>query len=180
MPSRQTTNFSNVSIDGTPGQLRASRVSSAGTIIGAEVWASVLSAPALGSALLSNVTTSQLSASRISSNVSILGNSVWASTFSQGGNLLPRISSTSSLVGAFVVQPSASSFTGIAWADAAIGDVVIVNPFQSGAVSSISSGLVPHSHITVAGQVEFRLSNVSTLAQNQSAQTWVFIKFRPQ
>jgi hypothetical protein len=49
---------------------------------------------------------------------------------------------------------------------------------QSGAVSSISSGLVPHSHVTVAGQIEFRLSNVSTLAQSQSAQSWVFTRVR--
>ena len=39
MPSRGTTNYSNLSIDGTPGQVRASRFSSAGTTIAGEVWA---------------------------------------------------------------------------------------------------------------------------------------------
>ena len=96
-----------------------------------------------------------------------------------GGTLIPAISSMSSLVGAFVVQGSASSFTGIAWPAAAIGDIILTGVFKSGAASSVSSGLVPWSHVTVAGQIEFRLSNVSTLVQNQSAQTWVFTRVTP-
>ena len=38
MPSRGTTNFSNVSLDGTPGQFRGSRVSSAGSMLAGELW----------------------------------------------------------------------------------------------------------------------------------------------
>jgi hypothetical protein len=96
-----------------------------------------------------------------------------------GGTMIPVISSMSSKVGAFIVAGSSSSFTGIAWPNVAIGDIIVVGVIQSAAVSSISSGLVPHSHVTVANQIEFRLSNVSTLVQNQSAQTWVFTRIRP-
>lgn len=95
------------------------------------------------------------------------------------GSLIPAISSMSSLVGAFVVQGSSSSFTGIAWPAAQIGDIILVGLFKSGAASSMSSGLVPWSHVTVAGQIELRLSNVSTLVQNQSAQTFVFTRISP-
>lgn len=98
---------------------------------------------------------------------------------SNTGSLIPAISSMSSLVGAFVVNGSSSSFTGIAWPAAQIGDIIITGVIKSGAASSISSGLVPHSHVTVAGQIEFRLSNVSTLVQNQSAQSWVFVRITP-
>lgn len=108
-----------------------------------------------------------------------LGSGISVGSATNAGSLLPAISSMSSLVGAFIVAGSASSFTGIAWAQAKIGDVILVSPYQSGAVSSVSSGLVPWSHVTVAGQVEFRLSNVSTLVQNQSAQTWVFVRITP-
>lgn len=91
---------------------------------------------------------------------------------------LPQFS-FASLVAPFVVQPSASSFTLITgWAAVAPGDLVQVFPLPVGTVSSLSSGLVAHSHCTIAGQVEFRLSNVSTLAQNQSARTWVFVATR--
>ena len=100
-------------------------------------------------------------------------------TSANTGSMIPAISSLSSLVGAFVVQGSASSFTGIAWPAAKVGDIILTGPFQSGAVSSVSSGLVPWSHVTVAGQIEFRLSNVSTLALSQSAQTWVFVRISP-
>jgi len=121
----------------------------------------------------------RIAVSRLSSSATIVGNAIWASSISRGGFNFPTISSISSLVGAFVVQGSASSFTGIAWAGAAIGDVILTGVIKSGAASSISSGLVPHSHVTVAGQIEFRLSNVSTLEQNQSAQSWVFVKITP-
>ena len=109
---------------------------------------------------------------------------VWMSGLSVGsssltGTAIAAISSVSSLVGAFVVQGSASSFTGIAWPAAGIGDIILTGVFKSGAASSVSSGLVPWSHVTVAGQIEFRLSNVSTLVQNQSAQTWVFTRITP-
>ena len=121
----------------------------------------------------------RLAVSRLSSSATIVGNAIWGSTLSVTGFSIPQISSISSLVGAFVVAGSASSFTGIAWTGAAIGDVILVGVIKSGAASSISSGLIPHSHVTVANQIEFRLSNVSTLVQNQSAQSWVFMRFRP-
>ena len=85
--------------------------------------------------------------------------------------------STSSAMAAFVVQGSASSFTVVTWSDALQGDVIIVSPAGGAGVSSVSSGLVPWSHCTLGGQVEFRLSNVSTLVQNQTAQTWNFVRF---
>lgn len=84
--------------------------------------------------------------------------------------------STSSSVAAFIVQGSASSFTVVTWADAIQGDVILVSPAGGAGVSSVSSGLLPWSHCTVSGQVEFRLSNVSTLVQNQTAQTWNFVR----
>jgi hypothetical protein len=117
------------------------------------------------------------------SNLSVAGTisagTVWASTVSYGGFSQPVMSSTLSLVAPFVVQGSASSFTIITWAAATPGDHILVSPLIGGAVSSISSGLVAHSHCTLAGQIEFRLSNVSTLAQNQSTRTWVFTRITP-
>jgi hypothetical protein len=98
---------------------------------------------------------------------------------SNGGTNIPAISSTSSLVAPFVVQGSASSFTIIAWAAAKAYDIILVTPGTTATVSSISSGLVPHSHCTQDGQIEFRLSNVSTLAQNQSTRTWYFTRITP-
>ncbi len=89
------------------------------------------------------------------------------------------LSSISSQVAAFVVQGSASSFTIVTWADVQPGDQILTTLFAGAAVSSISSGLVAHSHCTQAGQIEFRLSNVSTLALNQSAKTWVFTRINP-
>jgi hypothetical protein len=127
---------------------------------------------------------SALAASNISSTASILVNALWASSVSFGGQQLGGASgiglvqSTASLVAPFVVQGSASSFTIVVWSAVAPGDMVNVFPLPGGAVSSISSGLVAHSHCTQAGQVEFRLSNVSTLAQNQSQRTWVFVATR--
>ena len=85
--------------------------------------------------------------------------------------------STSSAIAAFVVQGSASSFTVVTWADALQGDIILVSPSGGAGVSSVSSGLIPWSHCTLSGQVEFRLSNVSTLVQNQTAQTWNFVRF---
>lgn len=96
-----------------------------------------------------------------------------------GGTVIPAISSLSSKIGAFVVQPSASSFTVVTWAAVKAGDVIQVTPFNPGAVSSLSSGIVAHSHCTQNGQIELRLSNVSTLAQNQSSMTWYFVRTSP-
>lgn len=126
----------------------------------------------------------QILTSRISSSKSILANEVWASAVSIGGFPLGGTGgvgatfSTASLIAPFVVQGSASSFTVVTWASVAPGDSITVFPLPGGAVSSLSSGLVAHSHCTVAGQVEMRLSNVSTLVQNQSTRTWVFVALR--
>lgn len=126
-----------------------------------------------------------LRTSRVSSTVSILANHVWASVLSApslslGGGSIPAISSTSSLVAAFVVQPSASSFTIVTWAAVQPGDLILTS-LGAGhtTVSSLSSALIPHSHCTQAGQIEFRLSNVSTLVQNQSSKSWNFTLIRP-
>lgn len=112
--------------------------------------------------------------SRISSGVSIVGNAGWFSTLSLGGANLPtQISASSFNVVAHVVQGSASSFTVCATVTTVKkGDILVANPFGGAGVSSISSGLVWTSHSTQDGQFEFRYSNVSTLVQNQSAQTF--------
>lgn len=179
MPSRGTTNFSNVSIDGTPGQLRASRVSSSGSILANEVWASVLSAPALG-ATFSNLSASQVSASRITSNVSLLGNAGWFSSLSLGGGQIIGFSTLSVKIPIQVVQPSASSFTVGVWSGLQLGDVIITTvAADDGTASSLSSGLVYHSHVTASGRYEFRYSNVSTLAQTQSAKSFNLVAIRP-
>lgn len=105
---------------------------------------------------------------------------LWGSGISIGGTgtLIPAISSVSSKIGAFVVQPSSSSFTVVTWAAVKAGDQIMVTPFGAG-VSSVSSGLVVHSHCTQNGQIEVRLSNVSTLAQNQSSISWFFTRITP-
>src|SRR3954471_12736998 len=110
-----------------------------------------------------SLTGNMLLASNVSSSGTVGANSVWVSTLSVGGFSQPTMSSTSSLVAPFVVQGSASSFTIVLWAAANPGDHIIVSPVIGATVSSLSSGLVAHSHCTLAGQVEFRLSNVSTL-----------------
>ena len=141
MPSRGTTNFSNVSVDGTPGQVRASRLSSA---------------------------------------VSALVNDLWASSLSLGGAPLVGFSRLSVLIPAHVVQGSASSFTVGVWTGLVLGDVIITSPAAGdGTASSLSSGLVAHSHCTATGRYEFRYSNVSTLAQEQSAKSFNLVAIRP-
>lgn len=77
-------------------------------------------------------------------------------------------SATSYLGAATVVQGSASSFTVFVWPAVRRGDFIEITPVGAG-VSSLSSGLVLHSHCTQNGQCEVRHSNVSTLVQNQSA-----------
>lgn len=115
----------------------------------------------------------------------VQGGAVWAGSgisvgnSTAGGTLIPAISSTSSKVAAFVVQGSSSSFTRIVWAAAQPGDQILVTVQPDAAVSSLSSGLVLHSHCTQAGQVEFRVSNVSTLVQNQSSKTYYFTRISP-
>lgn len=118
---------------------------------------------------------SLVSSSRISSSASIIGNAIWASSLSMGGANFPAqgISTSSFLVVAQVVQGSASSFTVCATVTSVKkGDILCISPLGGAGVSSISSGLVYHSHCTQDGQFEFRYSNVSTLVQNQSAQSF--------
>ena len=158
--SNDTTNFSNLSLYG-----------------------SGLSANAISAD--SRLTTPLVNASRISSTISILANHVWASvvstpSLSVGGGSIPAISSTSALVPALVIQGSASTFTVLVWSAVQPGDQIL-NTLGAGhtTVSSLSSGLVAHSHCTLAGQLEFRISNVSTLVQNQSSKSWYFTLIRP-
>jgi hypothetical protein len=95
-----------------------------------------------------------------------------AATVESRGAALPYVSSSSFLVVAQVVQGSASSFTVATHAGVRKGDILVPNPLGGAGVSSISSGLVWTSHCTQDGQFEFRYSNVSTLVQNQSAQSF--------
>ena len=87
------------------------------------------------------------------------------------GTPLKAMSFTTCVVPAMVVQGSASTFTVFVWPAVRAGDFIMVTPDSNAGVSSISSGLVLHSHATINGQCELRISNVSTLVQNQSAQT---------
>ena len=88
------------------------------------------------------------------------------------GTELKAFSFTTVVVPAMVVQGSASSFTVFVWPAVRVGDAIVPTLMGNAGVSSLSSGLVMHSHCTQAGQCELRYSNVSTLVQNQSAQTW--------
>ena len=96
-----------------------------------------------------------------------------------GGTPITGMSSISSLVAAFVVQGSASSFTIVTWPAVNPGDQILTTPFGGAAVSSISSGCVLHSHCTQAGQIEFRISNCSTLAANVSSKSYFFTRIAP-
>ena len=93
---------------------------------------------------------------------------------SSGGGYPFQLSSISSAIAA-TVQGSATSFVVVPFRAALPTDIIWTVPLGAG-VSSVSSGLVPWSHCTQAGQIEFRLSNVSTLAQSQSAVTWYFTR----
>lgn len=78
----------------------------------------------------------------------------------------------SALMPIHVIQGSASSFTLLVWPAARLGDGFITTCYDRVAgVSSLSSGLVLHSHCTQAGQIEVRLSNVSTLPATMSAKS---------
>lgn len=91
------------------------------------------------------------------------------STFT--GSPLYGQSATSFAGVAMTVQGSASSFSVFVWPAVRRGDFISIAPVGAG-VSSLSSGLVLHSHCTQNGQCEVRWSNVSTLAQAQSAITY--------
>lgn len=92
------------------------------------------------------------------------------------GSPLYAASATSFAGVAMVVNGSASSFSVFVWPAVRTQDVLLITPFGAG-VSSLSSGLVLHSHCTQAGQAEVRWSNVSTLVQNQSAVTYQIARF---
>ena len=129
---------------------------------------------------VSALSTSVLTASRVTSATSILGNAIWASSFSAGGGQIVGFSTLSVRIPAHVVQGSASSFTVGVWSGLLLGDVIITTVAASdGAASSLSSGLVPHSHVTANGRYEFRYSNVSTLEQAQSAKSFNLVAIRP-
>ena len=117
--------------------------------------------------------------STISGGQGTFASGISVGSSSNTGSLIPAISSTSSLVAAFVVAGSASSFTWIAWPAAQRGDQILTTTLGGAGISSVSSGLIPWSHCTTAGQIEFRLSNVSTLVQNQSSVTWFFTRIAP-
>ena len=93
------------------------------------------------------------------------------------GTAMKAFSFTTVVVPAHVVQGSASSLTVFVWPAVRVGDLIFPTLMGNAGVSSLSSGLVMHSHCTVAGQCELRYSNVSTLVQNQSAQTWGLYRF---
>ena len=95
------------------------------------------------------------------------------------GSLTRPVSSISTKVAGLTVQGSASSFTIVAWPQVAPGDQIFVTIQPDAAVSSLSSGLVLHSHCTQAGQVELRWSNVSTLQQVQSSKTYYLTRMTP-
>lgn len=119
--------------------------------------------------------------SRLSSAVSVLAGGLWGSSLSignatAGGTAIVAFSSISTKMAAFVVQGSSSSFTIVTWAAVQPGDIIDITIFPDAAVSSLSSGLILHSHCTKAGQVEVRLSNVSTLVQNQSSKSYYLLR----
>lgn len=95
------------------------------------------------------------------------------SSISMAGGKALSISAATFSVVAQVVQGSASSFTVVGTVPSVQkGDILILSPNGGAGVSSVSSGLIPHSHCTQDGQFEFRYSNVSTLVQNQTAQVY--------
>lgn len=95
---------------------------------------------------------------------------------SNSGSAIAAFSTISCLGVAMVVQGSASSFSILAWPAVKAGDCIVTTGWGGPGISSLSSGLVLHSHATQAGQIEVRWSNVSTLVQNQSAITYSFAR----
>ena len=85
-------------------------------------------------------------------------------------------STFSAKLGPFTVQPSNTSVVVVPWSAVTRGDVLVVSIYGDVTASSMSSCLIPHSHCTFPGRVEFRLSNCSTRAQVQSNKTWCFVR----
>ena len=141
--------LSNISLNGSGATLLA------GTVYGSTVSSSAVSSA--GTAKVGTVWTSRLS--------------VGGSGSGYTGTELLAFSFTTVVVPAMVVQGSASTFTVFVWPAVRAGDAIMATPMSNAGVSSISSGIIIHSHATQNGQCEIRYSNCSTLAQNQSAQT---------
>lgn len=106
-----------------------------------------------------------------SNRTSTFSGSITVAASGYTGTPLMAFSAVSCAMPAQVVQGSASTFTILVWPAARANDFIGVTVGTGVGISSLSSGLVFHSHCTVAGQVEIRISNVSTLVQNQSAQS---------
>ena len=107
----------------------------------------------------------------VSHGTSTFSGTITVASSGYTGTAINAMSFTTCAMPAHVVQGSASSFTVFVWPAVRIGDFILVCPDNNPGQSSLSSGLVLHSHCTLAGQCELRISNVSTLVQNQSAQT---------
>lgn len=165
--SDQTTNLSNLTLSGNLIVDGTSLVRGAQTFSGAIVGASTLSM----------VGTSSLGPTNIVGTSTITLGSLTVSNSGYTGTPLQAFSATSFLGVLMTVQGSASSFSIFQWKSARSGDAIQIVPFGSGGVSSLSSGIVLHSHSTQDGQVEVRWSNCSTLAQLQSAITYYIYRW---
>ena len=163
--------FSNISLNGSAASLAAGTISA--SFISASNFSSTGSVTATG----------VIRGSAVSSTGTVKSNTVWASRLSIGGSSsaytgteMLAFSYISTLGVAMVVQGSASSETIFVWPAVRPGDWIGVTVGTGPGISSLSSGLVYHSHCTVAGQCNLRISNVSTLVQNQTAQTLSFYR----
>ena len=85
-------------------------------------------------------------------------------------------STFSAKLGPFTVQPSNTSVAVVQWSAVTRGDVIMQSVYGDVTASSMSSCLIPHSHCTFPGRMEFRLSNCSTRAHVQSSKTWCFVR----
>ena len=153
-----------------------------GTLTASTVSATVLNVAGATTMSALSVTALQASSTVSSANTLRVGGQAWlgsgisVGTSANTGTLINAISAVSCALPVHVVQGSASSFTILVWPAVKPLDGITVAPLGA-AISSVSSGLVFHSHCTVAGQCEIRISNVSTLVQNQSAITLALYRF---
>ena len=174
--------FSNISLNGSgatvlAGTIQGSLVSSSRTVTGINAVFSQVSST--GTIISDGV----IRGSAFSSAGTTKSADVWTSRLSVGGSSsaytgtqMLAFSYISTLGVAMVVQGSASSETIFVWPAVRPGDWIGVTVGTGVGISSLSSGLVYHSHCTVAGQCNVRISNVSTLVQNQTAQTLSFYR----
>jgi hypothetical protein len=124
-----------------------------------------------------------IAASAFTSAGTVKSADVWTSRLSVGGSssaytgtAMLAFSYISTLGTIMLVNGSSSSETIFVWPAVRPGDWIGVTVGTGVGISSLSSGLVYHSHCTVAGQCEVRISNASTLIQNQTAQTLSFYR----